>query len=151
MHPELTPLKQPIAIRLDYIADKNTSFRVQQHGKALSSGKFTIFSPDGHATLKNGAEASPSKKPSLQPMMHVNGKYMEPTDRRVFTDATGLPLFDVYHGKLDKTWLIELPGGRSLPVARIQPHLGLKDNLDVDVKNVADNGDEVLLWFYSAC
>lgn len=148
MFPELTALKQPIAIRKEHIVDKSTTFRVQQHGKGLSSGKFTVFDPEtaaGEDDVPSTKGASAEKRPP-QKLMHVDGKYVSLEERRAFCDASGLPLFDVSHRAAGVTWYVELPGGNGTPIARIEPRFSmLKDELDVHVKNAAANGEGVTL------
>lgn len=148
MFPELTALKQPIAVRTEYIVDKDTTFRVQQHGKGLSCGKFTIFSPDGGADADEvlSTKGASAEKQKPQTLMYVDGKYGSIEEKRAFRDASGLPLFDVYHRAIGVTWYIELPGGNGTPFARIKPRFSmLKDVLDVHIKNAAANGEEVTL------
>jgi len=173
MFPDIAAPKIPIAIRTEYIVDEKTTFRVLQHGKGLSSAKFTIFSPFGdvatdkslHATNAAFAESqrqrrtcssstsTPSKQ-SQQPLMSVDGKYASVHRRRSFFDASGLPLFDLYCRPVGVTWYVEPPGRKeknkdessATPVARIMPRFSIfKDNLEVSVMNAADHGEEVTL------
>ncbi len=174
MFPDIAAPKMPIAIRTEHIVDENTTFRVQQHGKGLSSAKFTIFGPcrdvatdkSLHATNAAFAESqrqcrtssssstsTPSKQ-SQQPLMSVDGKYASMDGRRSFFDASGLPLFDLYHRPVAVTWYVELPGRKeknkdessATPIARIMPRFSIfKDNLEVSVRNAADHGEEVTL------
>ncbi|KAK2591214.1 hypothetical protein QQS21_011099 [Conoideocrella luteorostrata] len=141
MFPELTAPKLPIAIRTEHTVDKHTTFRVQQHGKGLSGGKFTISGPTAEHT-----KGSSAKEQQSAALLHVDGKYMSLEEKRAFRDASGLPLFDVYHRAIGVTWYVELPGGNGAPIARIMPRFSaLKDNLEVCLKNAAADGEEVRL------
>lgn len=155
MLPELTAPKQPIAIRTEHIVDKPTSFRVQQHGKGLSSGKFTVFRPKSEVALqKNGKDpgelssTAQEKEQEQEPetLMYVEGKYTSLEEKRAFRDASGLPLFELYHRAIGVTWYVELPGRNGAPIVCIKPRFSmLKDNLDVQIQNAADDGQEVTL------
>lgn len=147
MFPEITPLKLPIAIRTEHVVDKHTTFRVLQHGKALSSGKFTVFSPNGYTAADESLDhkGASAEEQHPQALMFVDGKYMSRKERRAFRDASGLPLFDIYHCAMGATWYVEVPGGNGTPIARIMPSYSLKDVLDIQLYNAAANGEEVAL------
>lgn len=145
MFPELTALKQPIAIRPEYVVNHDTSFQVQQHGKGLSSGRFTIFQPN-EQPMKEKSEKSLSDSPPSQTIMYVDGKFGSLEAKRSFCDHSGLPLFDLYHKFAGVTWYVELPGGNDTAIARLAPRAStLKDKLEVSVKNAAANGEETTL------
>ncbi|KAL1584746.1 hypothetical protein WHR41_06912 [Cladosporium halotolerans] len=153
MFPELTPIKQPIGIRPELIVDQQTTLRVQQHGKGLSSGRFTILRPDADtdsvAKQFSSAEGS-ANADTVSPcpvLLYVDGKYGSLESKRSFCDASGLPLFDLYHKFVGVTWYVELPGGASgTPIMRLAPRASsLKDKLEVTVQNAAAGGEEVTL------
>ncbi|KXT15025.1 hypothetical protein AC579_7758 [Pseudocercospora musae] len=128
--PDLSDLKAPIALRNEHIVDKQTAFRVQQHGKGLHSGNFTIFYPNNVENTETPAEP--------QTLFTVEGKYGILQERRSFRDASGLPLFHLYHKPIGVTWYIELPGGNDTAIARLAPNFSLfKDNMEVHIKNAA--------------
>lgn len=146
MIPELISLKQPIAIRPEFVARGNTSFRVLQHGKGAASTKFTIFSPERDAT-KDEKIFPPEKNPSSAVLLHVDGKYSSPEERRTVFDTSGLPLFDLYHNPRGLTWHIEVPGGNSPSLAFIEPQgAAMKDDYKLQFRNAAaaDSQDVVL-------
>ena len=146
--PAHTSPKRPIAIRFELVVDQHTTFRVQQHGKALFEGKFTIFRPheEGQST-KAGSVAGPSNGPPQSAiLMQVDGKYMSRDGRCSFTDASGLPLFELYHKIMGTTWHVELPGGNGKSIMRIAPRTcGLKDKLDGFVTYADGDGEEAVL------
>ncbi|KAJ3492671.1 hypothetical protein NLG97_g5232 [Lecanicillium saksenae] len=132
---------------MEHVVDENTTFLVRQHsfgGKGASKPKFTIESLPGDECLEDKTDVL-EKQPSTA-TMSVDAKYVSVEDRHEFRDATGLPLFDLYHKTTSVTWLIEVPGGNGEPIAVITPHPSMfKDRLDVQVKNAADGGEEVML------
>ncbi|KAJ4151188.1 hypothetical protein LMH87_011903 [Akanthomyces muscarius] len=146
MIPELSPLKQPIAIRPEFVAREDTSFRVQQEGKGAASTKFTIFSPENDVP-KDEKGAIPETKKSPATLISVDGKYSSADERRSFLDASGLPLFDLYHTPRGTTWHIEVPGGNSPSLAFIEPQDSrMKDDYKVQFRNAAaEGGQDVLL------
>ncbi|KAI5361610.1 Putative tubby-like protein [Septoria linicola] len=122
MTPELTAIKFPIAIRTEHIVTQQTTFRIQQHGKGLNSGNFTIFEPDDKSTgNKSGSNATPQ-----QPLLQVDGKYGKLDERRSFSDASGLPLFELYHKAMGVTCM-------------------LKDNMDVSVRSAVPGEVDIVL------
>ncbi len=137
MIPELSPLKQPIGIRPEFIAREETSFRVHQEGKGAASTKFTIFSPEQNAP-KDGKGAVTETEKSPTTLISVDGKYSSAEERRTFLDASGLPLFDLYHAPRGTTWHIEVPGGNSPSVAFIEPQeSAVKDDYKLQLRNAA--------------
>ncbi|GAD97691.1 conserved hypothetical protein [Paecilomyces variotii No. 5] len=159
MLPELTPPKKPIALRPEHVVDRQTVFRVQQHGKALSAGKFTVFSLDdkaaavalghnagaesaGKAFSSSSAAASSGHKTNQaeqrQTMFTVDGKYMSMT--RKVHDASGLPLFVLRRYSTSRKWTVELPRAESKkssqPIAKLKSRYGsLKDDRNLSFKN----------------
>ncbi|KAF7185899.1 hypothetical protein HII31_12772 [Pseudocercospora fuligena] len=128
--PDLFDLKAPIAIRSEHVVDTQTTFRIQQHGIGLHSGNFTVFFPN------NAERAEASTEP--QTLFSVNGKYGTLEERRCFHNASGLPLFELYHKPMGVRWYIELPGGNDTAIARLAPNFSMfKDNMDVHIKNAA--------------
>ncbi|KAJ3479429.1 hypothetical protein NLG97_g8322 [Lecanicillium saksenae] len=145
MLPELSAPKQPIAIRPEFLAREDTSFRVQQEGKGASSTKFTIFSPEKDA-IKDEKGISSEKRASPATLLSVDGKYSSPEERRTFVDASGLPLFDLYHAPRGTTWHIEVPGGNSPSLAFIEPQGStMKDDYKLQFRNAAADGQDVVL------
>jgi uncharacterized protein YxjI len=146
MFPDLASPKQPIAIRTEHIVHTNTSVRVQQQGKALSSSKFTIFSHNGDGAATDEATSFPTKIAEPQVLLTVDGKYMSKDTRRSFFDASGLPLFDLQQFPMSVAWNVEVPGGNGTSMARIMPRLGgFKDRLDCVIMNAAADSEEVSL------
>lgn len=148
MIPDFATLKQSIAIRNDYVAKQQTSFRVLQHGKGLSSGKFTVFQPEGTYVSEKSAcaEKQPEQSPQNGTLMYVDGQFGTLDAKRSFRDNSGLPLFDLYHKAAGVTWYVELPGGNDTAIARLAPRFSaLKDKLEVCVKNAAANGEDTIL------
>lgn len=128
MIPELSTLKQPIAIRPELVVEKNTDFRVRQEGKAASSTKFTVFTTQS-SEIETKDGNSERGKGTIMPLMSVDGKYSSPEERRTFYDATGLPLFDLYHSPQGTTWHIEVPGDNSPSLAFLEAQRSaLKDD-----------------------
>ena len=145
MFPELTAVKPPLAIRPEYVVDHDATFIVQQQGKGLSSGKFAVFQPDGKPITGDPKINSNESLPS-HTIMYVDGKFGSLEAKRSFCDASGLPLFDLYHKFARVTWYVELPGKTDTAIARLSPRASiLKDNLEVTVKNLAANGEETTL------
>ncbi|KYG41773.1 hypothetical protein M433DRAFT_115129 [Acidomyces richmondensis BFW] len=137
MPPELTALKNPIAIHKDYVVDQPSTFRIQQQGKALSGGQFIVFREN---------ELAGSSPGGSQALISIRGKYGSATEKRAFFDASGLPLLTLYHKPVGVTWYIELPGGHDTAIARLAPRFSIfKDKLDVDVRNATIPGEEVTL------
>ena len=141
-------LKQPIAIRNEYVARESTTFRVQQHGKGLSSGRFTIVQPDDQSFMEkpSSPEKSSDAATEDQTLMYVDGQFGSLGAKRSFRDASGLPLFDLYRKAAGVTWFVELPGGSDTAIARLAPRFStLKDKLEVTVKNAAGDGEDTTL------
>lgn len=142
MFPELTASKHPIAIRDEHVVDQPTTIRVQQHGKGLSEAKFTVLR-DGGQLVNEKASAEPSPPEAI---FQVDGKVLSSQGRRHFTDASGLPIFELYHKFSSATWFVELPGGNDTAIVRLAPRSSsLKDDLEVMVRNAAANAEETTL------
>ncbi|KAJ5975805.1 hypothetical protein N7481_009512 [Penicillium waksmanii] len=139
MAPTITSPKQPIAVRLDHIASRPTTLRVNRHSLSWSGGDFTI------SELVN-AEGGSSGDTS--PLFTVNGKVASFTQRHQFLDQTGLPLFDITRKAAGVTWFVRLPdeGSSREPIATIAPRWSyFKDKFDVYISNAAMNGEEILI------
>lgn len=139
MIPDLTALKQPIAIRPELVVDNETALRIQRHGNALSSRKFTVFVP---------TEDNDEKRAFQKEILHVDGRAYSCRERRHFCDASGRPLFDLYHRLLRPTWLVELPDDKDTggPIARIKPKIyASKGHFKVIVENRTDSSRQVTL------
>jgi len=153
MHPEITSPKHPVAIRTEHIVDHHTTFRVQQHGKAQQSAKYTVFSPEDEypsgpdeVTVLSEKAQQEKLKGQPRPCISVDGKYMARDGRHCFFDASGLPLFDLFHKPMGVTWHVEVPGGSGTPIARgIRRYSVMKDRVDFVVKNAAAEGEELTL------
>lgn len=144
MFPELTALKQPIAIRTEYIVDKNITFRVQQHGKDLSSEQFTVFNTNEDAAADDipTAKGASVEKPQPQTLMHVDGKYVSIEEKRAFRDAAlrCLPPCNRHH---IVRWAARCQWHSN---SGMKPRFSvIKDDLGVHIKNAAANGEEVTL------
>lgn len=147
MFPELGILKQPIAIRPEHIADSQKTFLVQQQGHGGSKEprtKFTIEATNSAKPLREKDVIEGKKQHEM--LITVDARYLTLEDRHAFRDATGLPLFELYHNKSWVTWYIDTPGGNGTKIAVIKPRLSLfKDVLDVQLKNAAADGEDVTL------
>jgi hypothetical protein len=78
----------------------------------------------------------------------VTGHATSWRQRRDFTDATGLPLFQLHRKGKGVTWFIQLPGhtGDSEPIATLAPRFHvLKDKFDVFFTNAVAGGEQVVL------
>ena len=140
MAPGVTTLKQPLAIRPDYIATHSTSIRVNQHRTSISGGDYTI------SKLPNNNEATNNQEP--EDLFTVTGHVKSLSQRRHFRDASGLPLFELSRKKTGVTWFVSLPSAKSDDecIATIAPRMSaLKDKGDVYVANAAAGGAEVRL------
>ncbi|KAA8646789.1 hypothetical protein EYZ11_009959 [Aspergillus tanneri] len=127
-----TTLKQPIALRTEYLAPNTTTIRVKQHSKSWSAGDFTV-------------STVPTANSPAQTLFTVDGDFASVSQRRRVQDATGLPLFEISRKRLGVTWFVHLPGGREKddprPIATIVPQWhALKDKFDVHFKNAARGG-----------
>lgn len=153
MRPELSPLKQPVAIRPEFIARQETSLLVRQQGKAAASTKFAVFAPEHDAAAgdeKGAPDASAPREPpsySDKPLLSADGKYSSDEERRTFFDASGLPLFDLYHTRRGSTWHIEVPGGKSPSLGFVEPQFtsATKEEYKVQLRNAAGSGEDVVL------
>ena len=141
MAPAMTILKQPIALRTDYIATSPTRLSVVQHRLGLTGGDFTI------SKLENSDEPSSTNAEPVK-MFHVEGQVASVRGRRHFRDASGLPLFELSRKATGVTHFVKLPGAgpNDDAIATIAPRWQiLKDKFDVYVANAANNGEEVVL------
>lgn len=128
----LVPLKQSIAIRPELIAQSTTTIRVRQHTAKLSRGNFTI------STMQADEE------PVSNTILSVESDFGSWSQRRLFRDALGLPLFEMSRKRAGVTWYIRLPGEE--PIATIVPKVNfLKDKFDVHFRNAAANGEDTML------
>ncbi|KAL3429053.1 hypothetical protein BDV09DRAFT_200985 [Aspergillus tetrazonus] len=138
---ELPPLKQPLALRPEYIASSARVIKVNQQSASWSSGNFTIT--DSHT----------DEKP-----FGVTGEFASFTQRRHFSDESGLPLFELSWERMGMKWFLHLPGEKSRkakeketpysspaatkPIATFVPkYSALKDKFDMHFENSALNSD----------
>ncbi|GFF65006.1 hypothetical protein CNMCM6936_009572 [Aspergillus lentulus] len=120
----LSHIKQPIALRTEYIASSPTTIRFQSQAMTPRRTLFT-----------------------------VDGDFASVSQRRRVQDATDLPLFEIARKRLGVTWFVHLPGSKERgdphPVATVVPqwHM-LKDKFDVHFSSAAGgNGgrEEIVL------
>ena len=134
--PELKNLKQPVAIRPEYIATAHSTIRAKQHTKSWSRGDFTVST----------SPTEPGEEETL--LFTIDGELMSLSRRRRFCDASGLPLFDLCRNTSGVTWFARLPGAsdNSEPIAVVAPRFyPLKDKIDVYIRNAAANNEEEVL------
>lgn len=120
----LATLKQPLAIRTDCITCRRTTLLVKQD-RSWSNGNFTAKNADGTVILS------------------CDGKLWSNSARKVFNDASGLPLFSLRSSwfSMSKAWRLELPGdGHMIMAVRIRWSLG-RVKLDCTFKNAASDGE----------
>lgn len=145
MIPNLSALKQPIAIRPELVVEENATFRVRQEGKAASSTKFKVFTTQSREKKTENGDRK-GEESTIIPLMSVDGKYSSPEERRTFYDASGLPLFDLYHSPRGTTWQIEVPGGNSPSLAFLEPQGStVKDDYKLQLGNAMDSRQDVVL------
>ncbi|KAJ0423515.1 hypothetical protein BJY00DRAFT_310171 [Aspergillus carlsbadensis] len=143
--PELTDLKQPIAILTDYIAASPTTIRVKQHKKSRNRAPgddLTVW------TWSDDEISTSTRSSDQRKLFSVAGDSVPFSQRRSFRDAAGLPLFELAQKKAGVTWFVHVPGEEetSEAIAAIAPRWNpLKNKLDVYVRNAAGNGAEVKL------
>lgn len=140
MAPTLATLKQPIALRPDYVATRPTKLSVVQKRIGLTGGDFTI------STIPSGDGDSSSAQRS--DLFFVEGRVASIRERRHFRDASGLPLFELTRKATGVTHFVQLPGAPpdAPSIATIAPRLNIfKDKFDVFLANAADYGREVVL------
>ncbi|KAL4875442.1 tubby C-terminal-like domain-containing protein [Aspergillus karnatakaensis] len=135
--------KPPIALRPDHITPTPTTIRVKQESTGLSRARFTVTStPTPHS-------------PHPTKLFDIDGGSPSPSFSQIrhFRDASGLPLFEVERKWSSMNWVLYLPGGSgsgsgrlSEPIATVRPrHAGLKDKLEVRLKNAAAGGEDTTL------
>ncbi|KAL2841157.1 tubby C-terminal-like domain-containing protein [Aspergillus pseudoustus] len=138
---DLATLKQPVAIRTEYIASHPTLLHIKQH-KASKKG-----APREDLTVWRLLDATnSSSQDEREKLFSVNSESIPFSQRRHVHDASGLPLFELSQKKAGVTWFVYLPGGEetSRPMAVIAPRWNpLKNKLDVYVSS--DDGSEVKL------
>ncbi|EAW14974.1 uncharacterized protein ACLA_003870 [Aspergillus clavatus NRRL 1] len=137
MTPGLTPLKQPIALRTEYLASNTTKIRVKQHSIRWSSGNFTV-------------STVPTDGSPAETLFTIDGDFGSWSQRRHVQDASGLPLFEISRKKLGVTWFVHLPGSKerdnAQPIATIVPQWhALKDKFDIHFKNAAGGDADLVL------
>ncbi|KAL3463472.1 tubby C-terminal-like domain-containing protein [Aspergillus heterothallicus] len=141
---ELTNLlKQPIAIRSEYIAPCPTTIHIKQH-KRSSIGA----AGDGLTVWKWADERAGSDNQDERKIFAIDSESVPFSQRRHFHDASGLPLFELSQKKAGVTWFVHLPGGSepSEAIAAIAPRWNVfRNKLDVYVRNTAGKGKEVKL------
>ncbi|CAN8098019.1 unnamed protein product [Discula destructiva] len=136
--PTLTALKEPIAIRPEFVISHPRALRVKMKGMSWSKGDFTVFCESGLSSAapqytasssssivdscKAGAQHMDFTKEILDTkLLVVEAKALSCSQKRTVRDASGLPLFDVYQSaswkvsqaSLQSTpWLVQLPGAK---------------------------------------
>ncbi|GFF46851.1 hypothetical protein IFM51744_06425 [Aspergillus udagawae] len=133
---KLLPLKLPLAYNTKYIAQDTTALRVKQHSESLSGGDFTISTYPA------------DDSPLGTKLFSVKGDFGSLSNKRHFSDASGLPLFTLQRKKAGVTWFVVLPGDErgSEPIATIATKWSaFKDKFDVYFKNAAADGEETVL------
>lgn len=117
---DLVTLKEPLAIRPDFITSCPTTLRVKQ-SSSWSNGDYTALNADGSLILS------------------CDGKVWSNSARKEFNDASGLPLFSLRASwfSMSKAWRLELPGDGHMILA-VRPRWSLgKVKLDCTFKNAA--------------
>ncbi|KAL3491046.1 tubby C-terminal-like domain-containing protein [Aspergillus germanicus] len=140
---ELTDLKQPIAIRTEYIAPHPTTIHIKQKKtpKNGASGEdLTVWT----------SSSSSNQEKDGQKLFSVTSESVPFSQRRHLRDASGLPFFELSQKKSGVTWFVRPPGGNetvsSESIAVIAPRWNpFKNKLDVYVMNAAGGGNEVKL------
>ncbi|KAL4756719.1 tubby C-terminal-like domain-containing protein [Aspergillus foveolatus] len=142
----LPPLKQRLALRPEYIASSTRVIKVDQHSASWSSGNFTI------------TESNTDEK-----LFGVTGEFASFTQRRHFSDASGLPLFELSRERMGMKWFLHLPGEKSRkakeketpysspaatkPIATFVPkYSALMDKFDMHFRNSALDSDPGADW-----
>ncbi|KAF7594250.1 hypothetical protein BBP40_009802 [Aspergillus hancockii] len=139
MSSNLPALNQAIAIRPESIASSNTVLRVKQHSTSVSGGDYTI---------SQCASDGDPRHPGVTKLFWVKGHATSWRQRRDFTDATGLALFQLHRKGKGVTWFLKHPGQTedSEPIATLAPRFhALKDKFDVFFTNAVEGGEQVLL------
>lgn len=113
----LTTLEKPISLRPEQICNEPTTLRLKQHSSLLSSGGYTITTPNTTETLYSAT--GPSKK------WHST---------RTITSATDLPLYDLRCDARFR-WTIALPGQAD------------EDAVATFTRRKSPNGDTLVLRF----
>ncbi|KAL2796235.1 tubby C-terminal-like domain-containing protein [Aspergillus keveii] len=139
---EMTDLKQPIAIRTEYITAHPTTIHIKQNK--------TPKHDSSEEDLTVWRSSSSEKSNDEQKLFSVTSESVPFSQRRHFRNASGLPLFELWQKKAGVTWFVHLPGGNetvsSESIAAIAPRWNpFKNKLDVYVINAAGVGDEVKL------
>ena len=101
---ELTDLKQPIAIRNEYVAHCPTTIYVKQHKKSKNN-------TDEDITVWRGLDGS-NKSPHERKLFAIDSESAPFTQYRYFRDASGLPLFELALKKSGVTCLFIPKAGR---------------------------------------
>ncbi|BCR87836.1 uncharacterized protein ACHE_40400S [Aspergillus chevalieri] len=136
MAAELALLKQPVALRPEHIASAPTTLRIKHANRTGVDYKVTTVAP----------EASSSKDSESTVLFTVDGEFASWSQRRVFRDANGLPLFNLRRKSTGVTFFIEIPGDEDRPLATFAPRSSvLKDKCDIYLANAAADGEEVML------
>lgn len=137
MATELALLKQPIALRPEHIASAPTTLRIKHANRTGVDYKVTTVAP----------EAGSSSKGSESPVLFtVDGEFTSWSQRRIFRDAIGLPLFNLRRKAAGVTFFIEIPGDEDRPLATLAPRSSVfKDKCDIYLANAAADGEEVML------
>jgi hypothetical protein len=133
---KLLPLKLPLALNTKYVATDPVALRVKQHSQSLSGGDFTI------------STYPTDDSPLGTKLFSVKGDFGSLSNKRHFSDASGLPLFTLQRKKAGVTWLVTLPGDErgSEPIATIATKWSaFKDKFDVYFKNAAADAEETVL------
>lgn len=89
------PQHGPIAVRPEFITTEETTVRVKELDNSVLTRDFVVTKVDGPLLIQ------------------ASGKTISNNLRREFTDADGLPLFELRQNraqKADKAWSLSLPG-----------------------------------------
>lgn len=89
------PEHGPIGIRTEYITTDETTIRMKELDTSVLTRDYVLTRNDG------------------QSIMHASGKTISRNLRREFTDADGLPLFELRQTssqKQEKSWSLSMPG-----------------------------------------
>ncbi|GFF27096.1 hypothetical protein IFM58399_01603 [Aspergillus lentulus] len=131
-----TPTQTASCTQPKYVATDPVALRVKQHSQSLSGGDFTI------------STYPTDDSPLGTKLFSVKGDFGSLSNKRHFSDTSGLPLFTLQRKKAGVTWFVTLPGDErgSEPIATIATKWSaFKDKFDVYFKNAAANGEETVL------
>ncbi|KAF4211802.1 hypothetical protein CNMCM8980_002145 [Aspergillus fumigatiaffinis] len=113
---KLLPLKLPLALNTKYVPTDPVALRVKQHSESLSGGDFTI------------STYPTDDSPLGTKLFSVKGDLRSLSNKRHFSDTSGLPLFTLQRKK-----------------SRCDVWSAFKDKFDVYFKNAAADAEETVL------